>query len=336
MRYLITPELLHKYVDGKCTENEILLIHQWYDSFEDEEDLFDTLSEDEQQALELAMLNNFKISTAPIFTENKKKDNIVIRLTYVLTGMAAMLLLVWALYLNYKPSILNNQDAVITTAAQQMEVNNQTNSIYKQVLADGSIVWLSPKSELRYPKRFTGNYREVKMSGEAFFEVKKDHAHPFIIYSGGVITRVWGTSFRIRAYNNVPTEVSVLTGKVSVKLPEKERSEVMLLPKQKAVYQTSSTTLTSGAETNPAALAIWHKTSVNFDDMPLNDVLTVLSKQFASHIYTNDNELKKYLFKADFTDQNLPAILDMLESSLNVAYTINHNEIELYRKYKTN
>src|SRR5476651_1747306 len=320
MKYQITPELLHKYLDGECTPEEAFMLYQWYDAFEKQEDPFEGMSPVEQEALKMLMIRNFKnnVLIADADESDPAKTRTVIKLMYTLAGVAAVVLMVWAgVSLSQKPA--NDLGGVFTTATEQMEVSNLTNSIYKQVLSDGSIVWLSPKSKLRFPKKIIGAYRQVKMTGEAFFEVTKDHAHPFIIYSGGIITRVWGTSFRIRDVQNVSTEVSVVTGKVSVKIPDHDESEVMLLPKQKATYQQLNKSLKRDVETGRSAMRIWQKTTITFDNVPLSNVLNTLDKQFGMHIYTDDKELGKYLLKADFTGQNLPAILDMLENSLNVS-----------------
>lgn len=337
MKYQITPELLHKYLDGECTPEEAFMLYQWYDAFEKQDDPLDGMSPVEQEALKMLMLRNFKNSVLVADNEGfiPAKKRTVVKLMYTLVGVAAMVLMVWAGFgLTQKPA--DTLGGVFTTATEQMEVSNQTNSIYKQVLSDGSIVWLSPKSKLRYPKKFIGAYRQVKMTGEAFFEVTKNHAHPFIIYSGGVITRVWGTSFRIRAVQNSATEVSVVTGKVSVKIPDHDESEVMLLPKQKVTYQQLSKSLKRDVETNRSAMQIWQKTTIAFDNVPLASVLNTLDKQFGMHIHTEDAELGKYLFKADFTGQSLPAILDMLENSLNVSYTMDDTDIILYRNKPIN
>jgi transmembrane sensor len=338
MKHFVTPQLLHKYIDGNCTDEEVAMLYQWYDGFEDGEEPLDTLSDEEQHVLKMLMFNKFKASVVMptvAVAGNTPQRRLSAKVIYMLSGIAALLLVAFSFYFKQQPANLS-PNLIITTASERMMLNNQTNSIYKQVLSDGSIVWLSPKSQLEYPKKFMGTYRQVKMTGEAFFEVHKDHAHPFIIYSGGVVTRVWGTSFRIRAYQNVPTEVSVITGKVSVKLPENDKSEVMLLPTQKAVYSSNAGLLTRTKEAAKSNMRIWQKASVTFDDIPLDDVLTVLNNQFGTRIYTNDKELGKYLLKADFTDQNLPTILDMLENSLNVGYNMNDIEIELYRKPKAN
>ena len=338
MKYQITPELLHKYLDGECTPEEAFMLYQWYDAFERQDDPLEGMSPIEQEALKMLMLRNFKNNVSATDSDDipslAKTRTVVKLMYYTLAGIAATLLIVWAgLNLTQKPT--DNINGVFTTATEQMEVSNLTNSIYKQVLSDGSIVWLSPKSKLRYPKKFIGTYRQVKMTGEAFFEVTKDHAHPFIIYSGGVITRVWGTSFRIRVVQNAGTEVSVVTGKVSVKIPDHDESEVMLLPKQKATYQQRNQSLKRDVETNKSAMRIWQKATITFDNVPLSNVLNTLDKQFGMHIYTDDKELGKYLLKADFTGQNLPAILDMLENSLNVSYTMDDTDIILYRNKPT-
>lgn len=329
-----TPELLYKYIDGQCTDAETILVHQWYDSFEEDEDPFDNLNSVEQEALKMLMLEKFKRSVITSF-----KPVVIIprkalpaKLMYSLSGIAALLLVVFGFYILKKDEAVKSGNSIITTASEVMVLNNQTSSIYKQTLNDGSVVWLSPKSQLQYPKKFLGSYREVKMTGEAFFEVSKNHAHPFIVYSGGVVTKVWGTSFRVKASTAVSTEVSVVTGKVSVKLPEQNNSELMLYPTQKAVYTPANHLLTRSTENRHSIMRMWGKVSVSFDNTPLEKVLNVLRTKYGMHIYTEDKDLDKLTLNADFTDQSLPAILDMLQNSLNAGYTIDDTQIVLYRK----
>src|SRR6202000_336004 len=83
-------------------------------------------------------------------------------------------------------------------------------------LSDSTIVYLGPDSKINFPGRFNGKTRELNLEGEAFFQVKKDHQHPFIIHTGDVSTTVLGTSFKITAFKGEPLTVSVATGKVRV------------------------------------------------------------------------------------------------------------------------
>lgn len=90
------------------------------------------------------------------------------------------------------------------------------------LLPDGTKVWLSPGSRLNYPDQFIGDSRSVSLEGEAFFEVRHDVGHPFVIKSGPVSTTVLGTSFNVKAYQLKPdVEVTLVTGKVAVELENK-------------------------------------------------------------------------------------------------------------------
>ncbi|HTN09170.1 FecR family protein [Agriterribacter sp.] len=110
-------------------------------------------------------------------------------------------------------------------------------------LADGTQVWLSPSSKIEYPASFRGGLREIKLSGEAFFEVAHDADHPFIIHSGNIETKVLGTSFNIQAYDNQEEiAVMVVTGSVNVANTDKIEN-VELIANQRAVFHRNTTEL---------------------------------------------------------------------------------------------
>ncbi|PVD51743.1 hypothetical protein DC498_13580 [Terrimonas sp.] len=125
-------------------------------------------------------------------------------------------------------------------------------------LPDSTEVWLSPSSVLEYPPVFTGALREIKLSGEAFFEVAHDRQHPFIIHSGNIETRVLGTSFNIQAYDNQEEiNVTVVTGKVNVSNKSKVE-HVELVANQRAVFHRTTTELVK-EEANTASAPIMLK-----------------------------------------------------------------------------
>ncbi|ACT94045.1 FecR domain-containing protein [Dyadobacter fermentans] len=96
-----------------------------------------------------------------------------------------------------------------------MEVATADNTT-EQILPDGTKVFLNYNSKLTYPENFAGDLRTVSLQGEAFFDVKPDAAHPFVIQANGTEIRVLGTSFNVKAYNEAPVRVDVATGKVRV------------------------------------------------------------------------------------------------------------------------
>lgn len=88
---------------------------------------------------------------------------------------------------------------------------------YILTLSDGTKVWLNSETELKYPVRFMSNTREVHVKGEAYFEVKKDSLHPFIVHTPHTNTKVLGTSFNVSAYEDEElTAITLVQGKVEV------------------------------------------------------------------------------------------------------------------------
>ncbi|MDE7374724.1 MAG: FecR family protein, partial [Odoribacter sp.] len=71
---------------------------------------------------------------------------------------------------------------------------------YQLTLSDGTRVWLNAETELKYPVTFTGEVREVTLEGEAYFEVAKNSARPFVVKSEKLEIKVLGTSFNVKAY----------------------------------------------------------------------------------------------------------------------------------------
>jgi len=88
---------------------------------------------------------------------------------------------------------------------------------YRVTLPDGTKAWLNAASSLRYPTAFTGATRGVELSGEGYFEVAADAAHPFVVKAAGVNVEVLGTSFNIMAYaDEAAIRTTVLSGAVKV------------------------------------------------------------------------------------------------------------------------
>ena len=100
-------------------------------------------------------------------------------------------------------------------------------------LSDGTIVHLNAGTSLRYPVQFVKNQsRQVYLTGEAFFEVSKDKAHPFTVNTQEVNVEVLGTKFNVNSYTeDVSTDVVLVEGKVSLYKDKKTaENQVYLTP----------------------------------------------------------------------------------------------------------
>lgn len=149
-------------------------------------------------------------------------------------------------------------------------------------LPDGSLVLLNENSRLTYAKDFS--VREVRLEGEAFFEVTKQNGQSFEIKTQTTKTRVLGTSFNVRAYAKTPVEVAVITGKVAVEsIEEGTNASVILLPNEGVVYDAIANTMEKNKQTSPNSLA-WKTQELVFDNMALENVIETLERYFEVEI----------------------------------------------------
>lgn len=120
---------------------------------------------------------------------------------------------------------------------------------YRLILPDGTIVWLNAASSVTYPAAFAAGSRNIKMTGEAYFEVAQDKAKPFMIEINGEGTaEVLGTAFNINAYkDNGTVKTTLVNGKLRVSTASPSEA-VVLLPGQQAIQETHSLQVMNGVD----------------------------------------------------------------------------------------
>ena len=123
--------------------------------------------------------------------------------------------------------------------SQMVEMVNPMGMRSSVVLSDGTKVILNAGTTLSYPTAFVSGQREVKVNGEAFFEVSHDKEHPFIVSAENVKVKVLGTKFNVKAYDDDDNiEVTLAEGKVGVGLDTKNLIQIM--PGQQIKYMKAS------------------------------------------------------------------------------------------------
>jgi len=336
MKEEVFPELIRRYLQGNCSPEERRQVETWYRSFENDPDLLEFLSEDEKELLKGILFKHIRSSIEERQVKARQRR---IWSRYA-AGIAALITigagLSWV-WLAQKPV---SQADVAEKAIRTIVVTNTEKSLQRVVLPDHTLAWLHPHSSLTYPERFETGLRIVDMTGEIFFEVTPDSLRPFMVYSREVRTRVLGTSFRVRAYPaDAFTQVSVATGKVSVKRinralstgslePRAEtREEVVLLPDESVLF--SEQQFRKATHADDAGLAMWKKSDVTFENVRVKTVVKRLSSLYGVQIEVTDAALNDYQLKADFTGMNLPDVLEILERSLGLTYEIDGSVIRL-------
>jgi len=331
----ISPELIEKYLAGKCNADEEAAVLNWFNATENEPDAYDQLSPEAKQALEdrliLGIREKIRLSEPPV-----KKFNY-----YWAGAIAASILIFITIGLLWYKQPAANKSTVIN---DNVRIVNTGQKIKKVTLPDGSTAWLSPGTMVAYDRTFNREFRTVSLTGESFFDVKKDHAHPFIVRTAHMSTKVWGTSFSVKDNEHaLRAEVAVVTGKVSVAIADRNKdvADVMLHPQQKAVWQVTAKKtdkLEVSLVEKHSVLKIWGKTSLSFNDVSLREAVRVLQQQFDVIIMLpdGDHDLAEAKLQADFSNQSLPEIMEVLEKLLNVSYVTDGKKFVLQRAITTN
>ncbi|MDR2284720.1 MAG: FecR domain-containing protein [Sphingobacterium sp.] len=111
---------------------------------------------------------------------------------------------------------LGKSPGTTDTNNRRYRVITPIRSSYSIKLSDGSKVWLSPESKVEYLSAFSASERRVKLQGEAFFEVAKDPAKPFIVEVDGLEIKALGTAFSVRNYTEDAPQVVLTEGRLQL------------------------------------------------------------------------------------------------------------------------
>ena len=177
-------------------------------------------------------------------------------------------------------------------------------------LPDGSKIWLREGSQLSYPNKFSGKERLVKLSGEAYFEVQHDAAHPFKVKleNGGTV-EVLGTQFDVRQTAN-QMSVLVRSGKVRFS-PTPQTTGPVLTANQKAVFDPSAAQVRVSNLSSLNELA-WQTGGLEFVNTPLSQVMSDLERFYGVKINLLNSAMSNCPHSAPLTSQPIEKVLETL------------------------
>lgn len=162
-------------------------------------------------------------------------------------------------------------------------------SEYPVELSDGTKVWLNAESTLTFPTQFDDNVRRVELTGEAYFEVKSDPKHPFIVKTERLDVEVLGTSFNIMTYGDEPmVETTLISGSLKVCV---DKWQTMLEPGMQAQFDRQQNTI-SVKKVHAESYAAWSKQMFVFFDEPIESICRKLARWYDVEIDATSARLK--------------------------------------------
>ncbi|OQP38871.1 hypothetical protein A4H97_19375 [Niastella yeongjuensis] len=253
----------------------------------------------------------------------------IVRTLMIGTAAAAALTIIGVGAWYFKLNDRITKGTVKTLAASNGTKNHVT-------LPDGSKVWLNAGSTLTYEEGFgKKKTREVKLSGEGFFEVRHDEQHPFVIHTPQVDIRDIGTSFNVKAYpTDKTTEATLIEGAIEVTLINGDQSIVLSKPNEKVIVNNkAATTITKSALPPTDSLiaeTAWMNDMLVFRNETFGDLAEKMERWYDVTITFQNESIKQHKFTGIFSNETIEQALNELKQIYSFKYKDSNNTIVIY------
>ena len=196
---------------------------------------------------------------------------------------------------------------------------------YKIVLDDGTEIWLNSASELKYPAHFVGNERRVCLVGEAYCQVSRNEAAPFIVETRDMDVKVLGTSFNVSAYEDEEnSHATLVEGRVEV--DDKINGEkVTLTPGEQALLQGKEMVV---REVNTKLYSMWRLDRFTFASEDMEGVIRKLSRWYNVNFFFSNSSMKQKRFTGSLPKySDISQVLKMIEMTTDIKFQVKGNTI---------
>lgn len=211
-------------------------------------------------------------------------------------------------------------------------------------LQDGTQVSMNSDSRLSYASDFGSRIREVKLEGEAFFDVTHDATKPFIIHAGNINIRVLGTAFNVKNYPQDGTvETSLIRGRIEVTFNDRPNEKIILHPGEKLVIKNQSAAIAKQSEGMPeskielnsvnllqdsvVAETAWLKNRIVFNNESFENIAHQLERKFDMDFVFRNTNLKGDTYTGDYEKESLEKILEHMSLSKHFSYKIEDKKV---------
>ncbi|MTI33253.1 FecR family protein [Xanthovirga aplysinae] len=309
-------QLITNYLNGNATGKEQKLIEDFYEELQNKEEGWEAFESDHKSQIKSEIFE--KIQSRKGSQDHQK---VVKMNTNIWMKIAASVIIVigfaWT-YFNFFESVQSDEWITKTSlTGQQMLVN----------LNDGSVVKLNNQSSVSYPKEFTDELREVRLEGEAYFDVVKDPERPFEVTAYGFKTSVLGTTFNINAFDSLSINVALLTGKVKVNNAAESVVEY-LKPGEMASYDAINEKVLVN-NFNSEKITAWQEKVIFFEDATYKQVFDELGRWYDVKFRFQNTPDEEWSVSGKFKNKTLAVVLETISFSEGFEFEINEKVVDI-------
>ncbi len=344
-------ELIRKKESGEISLleqrelNDALEQNEWYaDVLEtlkivSDDVVFNKTSED-QAAGEIKKLRA-RIKQA----EDNNNRGSVRKMTRVWLAAASIIAIVAVGYLVY-----SSTTKVTAPAEAANIVSTGEGSKTRLTLPDGSKVWVNAGSKLTYDHSFGIKTRSVFLTGEAYFEVAKDKAHPFIVHTSLMDIRAVGTAFNVRSYaNEKSAEATLLEGSVEVEFKRKTGEKIILKPMEKVIVKNAGGESAEIKENDLPEIAVvkvrydslaavpttretqWMQDKLVFKQVKFGIIIKELEQYYNTRIIVRDSSLLNRRLSGVFQNETLAEVLETFKLAAGLKYKTEDSVVIIFK-----
>ncbi|MEN7549181.1 FecR domain-containing protein [Rapidithrix thailandica] len=314
----ITPELLHKYATGACTEEELLRIEAW---LEDQDTAYE-LPENEDLPLhkqQIWQAIHTKVSPA---VSGKVGPSHSFRFPQRIWAVAASIAV-----------LIGIAGVFLYTTSQKKNIHykcyyTQKGQKLKITLPDHSRVYLNAGSELKVPEYFSDTARVVSLKGEAYFEVHKDPQRPFTIQSPDSRTTILGTAFNLRAYPREATVLTVTEGKVRFSSRKTPENYILLTANEQGKIGPETKLCKTNIDASP--YTAWKENRIVFTNMKFAEMLAELERWYNVNIQVEKPGILQQRYRGSFENPSLNVLLEDLGFVMKFNYRMASDTVFIY------
>jgi transmembrane sensor len=216
-------------------------------------------------------------------------------------------------------SVLPEQNTISTPNGGQWQIR----------LPDGSQVWLNAASSLTFPTTFSNSVnRIVKLSGEGYFEIAKDSAHPFIVISDHQRVEVLGTHFNINSYHDEPSvKTTLLEGRVKVSLLGNNKPSI-LTPGEQAIDAGDALQI---KQVDIEEVMAWKNGYFQFDDEPISSVMRKVARWYNIDVRYLDTINVERMNGRVSRNNNISQVIKALEATKTVHFKVEGRRVSVMK-----
>lgn len=196
-------------------------------------------------------------------------------------------------------------------------------------LPDGSMVWLNAATVIRFPVAFSGNNREIELTGEAYFEVASQkvegHKVPFRVKVGNnTAVEVLGTHFNVSSYGDEGSvKTTLLEG--AVKVTQNNKSSILKPGQQAEVNKSGEIKVIKEQDTDEAVA--WKKGEFRFEKADIKEVMRQIARWYNVDVAFEGDMSNVHFSGSMSRNINVTKVLDMLQLTGEVRFVVEDRKI---------